>query len=124
MSIEIFRPPAYTRNSRSPRRSAPARHMRLSQGDIDQYAEWSGDRNPLHGSSEFGRRTFFRQTVAHGMLSVTRALALADSSGTPPRVVDIEFRGAIFPEGDYQVGVDRSRRTITVRKDDDVALKI
>jgi 3-oxoacyl-[acyl-carrier protein] reductase len=41
---------------------------RISDSDVDGFAELSGDDNPLHLDDEFARRHGFRSRVAHGML--------------------------------------------------------
>ena len=73
--------------------------MRFSNRDIQQFADWSGDHNPLHVDPAAARRTVFGQTVVHGMLSAIRALnapLLSRAEGV--RALDIEFRSAVFPE--------------------------
>ncbi len=46
----------------------PAVSKRLSQEQIDRYADASGDHNPIHVDEEFARATPFGGTIAHGML--------------------------------------------------------
>ena len=48
----------------------------FSQADFDRFARLSGDDNPIHTDPEFSTRTYFGQTVAHGLLlcSVLRSL--------------------------------------------------
>jgi len=73
--------------------------MRFSSRDIQQFADWSGDQNPLHVDPAAARRTVFGQTVVHGMLSAIYALnapPLSREGGV--RRLDIEFRSAVFPE--------------------------
>lgn len=41
---------------------------RLSQEQIDRYAEASGDHNPVHVDPAFAAATPFGGTIAHGML--------------------------------------------------------
>ena len=40
----------------------------VTQERIDAYAEASGDHNPLHTDPEFGAKTQFGGTIAHGMI--------------------------------------------------------
>ncbi len=78
--------------------------MRFSSQDIQQFADWSGDQNPLHVDEAAARRTVFGQTVVHGMLSALHALSSPPLSDAGPlRRLDIEFRSAIFPETTYSV---------------------
>ena len=44
---------------------APVR-LEVTQERIDRYADLSGDYTPLHVDPEFGRRTEFGSTIAHG----------------------------------------------------------
>ena len=39
----------------------------ISRGDVAQFAEVSGDVNPLHLDPEFAGRTMFEGTIVHGM---------------------------------------------------------
>lgn len=48
---------------------APVR-KEISQEKINQYAEASGDFNPLHIDPEFAKTTFYGGTIAHGLLSL------------------------------------------------------
>lgn len=41
---------------------------RITQAQIDRYAEASGDHNPIHIDPDFARGTPFGGTIAHGML--------------------------------------------------------
>src|SRR5512132_4287541 len=78
--------------------------MRFSSRDVQQFADWSGDRNPLHVDEVAARRTVFGQTVVHGMLSAVHALSSAPlADARPLRRLDIEFRSAVFPETTYSV---------------------
>ncbi|MBF7083675.1 MaoC family dehydratase [Desulfallas sp. Bu1-1] len=43
---------------------------RITQEKINKYARASGDFNPLHLDEEFARKTMFKGTIAHGLLSV------------------------------------------------------
>ena len=41
---------------------------RISSQDVDAFAKFSGDYNPLHVNADFAQRTTFQRRVAHGML--------------------------------------------------------
>ena len=41
----------------------------VTETDIVQYSQISGDDNPLHVNDEFARRTVFKGRIAHGMLT-------------------------------------------------------
>jgi 3-hydroxybutyryl-CoA dehydratase len=42
----------------------------VTQEKINQYAAASGDFNPLHVDPEFAKGTFYKGTIAHGLLSL------------------------------------------------------
>lgn len=48
---------------------------------IQQFAEISGDRNPIHLDPDFARRTIYRGVIAHGQLVAAIAAGLAFSTG-------------------------------------------
>ena len=74
---------------------------RISQPQLNQYSEVSGDHNPLHLDPEFAEGTQFGGIIAHGMLTlafVSQMLAssLGEtwlSSGT----LRARFKGAAYP---------------------------
>lgn len=45
-------------------------HKRITQEKVNEYAEASGDFNPLHIDPEFAKTTFYGGTIAHGLLSL------------------------------------------------------
>ena len=100
--------------------------MRLSQQDILRYATWSGDFNPIHVDPEFARRSFFGRTIAHGMLTVSRALSeQPDAIATFARGLEIEFRGVVVADADYNLRFDSAARSLTLAAaDEDVVLAV
>lgn len=48
---------------------APVRKS-ITQEKINEYAQASGDFNPLHIDPEFAKTTFYGGTIAHGLLSL------------------------------------------------------
>jgi FkbH-like protein len=76
--------------------------MRFTQDDIQRFADWSHDSNPLHVDPAFAKETFFGRPIAHGVLSLLRAFADSDLRPTAPLAsLDVEFRGAVVPGVDY-----------------------
>ena len=45
----------------------------ITQEQLNQYAQASGDRNPLHLDANFARTTPFGGIIAHGMLTLDRS---------------------------------------------------
>ena len=101
--------------------------MRFSEDDLRRFAEWSGDRNPLHIDAAFARSTSFGQPIAHGMLSALDALSTAlRPSDNPPTSLEIEFRGAVVPGVECEVGSAWSggELTVAVRSGDAAVLNL
>jgi len=44
---------------------------KITEDDISSFTEITGDANPLHVDALFAEQTFFRQKIAHGMLSAS-----------------------------------------------------
>lgn len=42
-----------------------------TQTQVDQFAEVSGDHNPIHSNPEFAANTVFKRPIMHGMLSAS-----------------------------------------------------
>ncbi|SFR04604.1 MaoC family dehydratase [Desulfoscipio geothermicus] len=47
----------------------PGVTKKITREKINKYAQASGDFNPLHIDEEFARKTVFKGTIAHGLLS-------------------------------------------------------
>jgi len=54
----------------------PSSWQQLSQTDVQDYANVSGDHNPIHVDPEAGAKSPFGQTVAHGYLTLSRVVPL------------------------------------------------
>jgi hypothetical protein len=100
--------------------------MELKSSQIDAFAQWSGDHNPLHVDSEYARRTFFGRPLAHGVLCVVEAMRNIAHGCKPPVGLEVEFRHGVFPgerlsvtEGDGEYRIRRGNETVlTLRMTD------
>ena len=43
---------------------------KIIQTNVNNYAEASGDLNPIHLDKSFAKKSIFKNTIAHGMLSL------------------------------------------------------
>jgi acyl dehydratase len=66
---------------------------RVTQEQVNAYAEASGDPNPIHTNEEFARMVGLPGTIAHGMLNMgILAEAVARWAGGNDRVLSISCR--------------------------------
>lgn len=74
----------------------------VTHADVLEFAELTGDRNPIHLDPDFARTTPFRRCIAHGLLGLSLAGGLTQNT-TPIRTVaflglrEWYFRAPIFP---------------------------
>ena len=81
--------------------------IKFSQQNVSEYANASGDQNPIHINKEFASQTIFKETIAHGMmigafLGEIIFLEYEDKwldSGS----IDIKFKAPIFMDEEIQV---------------------
>jgi len=76
----------------------------ITQDNIREFAELTGDKNPLHLDPEFGKKTMFGRTIGHGLLTLGVALGeWYDLDVTRDSVVafiginNLTFRAPVFP---------------------------
>ena len=75
-----------------PEPPAPSAIWKVPSSVGREYAEVSGDRNPIH-TSRIGARLFgFRRPIAHGMWSKARCLAALDGRLPDAYTVDVSFK--------------------------------
>ncbi len=92
--------------------------IRFTQEDLDLFSSASHDRNPLHLSDEYARRTPYGGRVVFGVLDGLTALAqVADRPGWVLFSVEFEFFDTALLEVDYSVeatDTDLSEATVRV----------
>jgi acyl dehydratase len=45
--------------------------FKFTQQEVNQFAEVTGDRNPVHTDAEYAAKTMFKRPIMHGMLSAS-----------------------------------------------------
>jgi acyl dehydratase len=72
----------------------------FSQEEVNQFAELTGDKNPLHLDEEFASKTVFKKPIMHGVLSVSvfsKILGMEfPGEGTIYMGQDIEFKRPMY----------------------------
>ena len=79
----------------------PTEWRRMTQEQVNQFAEVTGDRNFIHVDPERARRTAFGGTIAHGYLTLSLLGHLAAAPGRQRRgdVHQLRPEQAAFPRG-------------------------
>ena len=84
----------------SPGQALPSLTKHVTVEQIRQYAEASGDRNPIHLDDDFARSVGLPGLIAHGMLQMSIAATVAaEAAGGPDRLrrVFVRFAGMVLP---------------------------
>ncbi len=101
------------------------RHLRkrITDRDIQLFAEISTDRNPVHLDDEYALNTIFEGRIAHGMLTASLISAVIGEQlpghGTVYLRQDLRFLAPVRP-GDLVLAsaevttIDHSRRRVTL----------
>jgi len=59
----------------------------VTEGDINAFAEVTGDRNPVHLDPEYAAKTIFKERIAHGMLTASFISAVFAMELTGPGLI-------------------------------------
>lgn len=71
----------------------PTLRMTFTREDLVAYAHASGDMNPIHQDEEFAKSVGLPDVIAHGMLTMGRAIkVVTDWVGDPTAVEDYSVR--------------------------------
>jgi meromycolic acid (3R)-3-hydroxyacyl-[acyl-carrier protein] dehydratase HadAB len=71
----------------------PARHAKLSRGDLVNYSGVAGDANPIHWDESIAKLAGLPDVIAHGMLTMAVAgRVVTDWLGDPGRLIDFSAR--------------------------------
>jgi NAD(P)-dependent dehydrogenase (short-subunit alcohol dehydrogenase family) len=76
----------------------------LTKEHVRQFADASGDRNPLHLDELFARQTPYGRCIVHGALVTIAALGRADPDALRhAQGIDVQFKEPVFPVEAYAV---------------------
>lgn len=71
----------------------PTLNMTFTREHLVAYAHASGDMNPIHREEEFAKSVGLPDVIAHGMLTMGRAIkVVTDWVGDPTAIVDYSVR--------------------------------
>ena len=71
----------------------PALDLTFTRADLVAYAHASGDLNPIHQDEEFAKSVGLPDVIAHGMLTMGRAIQVVTNwVGDPTAVIDYSVR--------------------------------
>ena len=62
----------------------------VTEADVVQFADLTGDYDPLHVDEEFAKKTPFRQPIAHGLLGLSLVAGIGSES---PNMETVAFLG-------------------------------
>jgi NAD(P)-dependent dehydrogenase (short-subunit alcohol dehydrogenase family) len=87
--------------------------IRFSTADLELFAAASHDRNPLHLSAAYARKTPFGQPLVYGALGALACWSrITKPAGFQVAALRIEFSHPIFPEIEYQILADEKTARI------------
>ena len=78
----------------------------ITQEMVNQFAELSGDKNPLHIDKKFAAQTRFKKPIVHGLFSVT---SFGKVMGSVHVGQNLSFKKPLYPDKKYVVYVELVR---------------
>lgn len=96
----------------------------LGDAEIKQFAELTGDNNPVHLDDEFARGTMFKARIAHGMLTASLISNILGTklpgTGAIYMSQSVRFRAPVFVGDNVTVTVtvtemNEKHRTVTMK---------
>lgn len=83
--------------------------FKYSQNQVEQYAELTGDNNPIHLDADYAKNSIFKQTIVHGMLPMGIISMIIGTKypgiGTIYLSQDVKFLKPVHTNVEYQCEV-------------------
>ncbi|MDX1905634.1 MAG: MaoC family dehydratase [Bacteroidia bacterium] len=83
--------------------------FRVSQEQVNTFAEVTGDKNPLHLDPEYAAKTIFRRPAVHGAFAIGVFSKIMGMEFPGPGTIylehQIQFLKPMYPEVDYKAVV-------------------
>lgn len=106
----------------------PGLTMTFTRADLAAYAKASGDMNPIHRDEAFAKEVGLPDVIAHGMLTMGRAIkVVTDWVGDPTCVVEYSVRmtrPVVVPNTADGVTVDFTAKVAAVGPDNTVRIDL
>lgn len=87
---------------------------RITEEDIEKFAEVTGDKNPVHLDEEYARNSFFGRRIAHGMLTAGLISTLLGNVLPGPGTIylrqELKFKAPVYPGELITAAVEVSAR--------------
>src|SRR5262249_27767601 len=87
----------------------------ITDADVRTFAELTGDHNPIHVNPEYAATTPFGRTIAHGMLTLSRASGMSINFPAMRTIAVVEIRNVKFCAPVFPGDVLRVRTTILAK---------
>lgn len=102
-----------TTRARGPRSvgdTAPPLERRVTQADIDRYADATGDHNPIHVDPDYAAKGPFGRTIGHGLMTLTYAAEMlnlwTDGAFDLAGEIEVAFIGPVFVDDVIRLGAE------------------
>ena len=82
----------------------------ITQEMVNQFAELSGDKNPLHLDAAYAAQTPFKQPIVHGIFSVSIISKIMGTefpgAGSVYLDQQFQFKRPVFPDKEYYAKIE------------------
>ncbi len=82
----------------------------ITQKMVNEFAELSGDKNPLHLDAEFAAQTPFKQPIVHGIFSVSIISKIMGTefpgAGSVYLDQQFQFKRPVYPDKEYYAKIE------------------